>query len=181
MAPSPPDGSGDPTRGLGRSGGESNIHNFLYKSNASTNDPNEVVAKVLDAPKGLIAELREEIEDAFEGHATGLVHLVAFVLNYGDKPLYNKLIEWVRQNRQRLLNQRVPKYITKRLQVMAEGGCKLLWGDGYVTLSEAECLDVLRLITAVLYMMVRVYDEHGVWHVIGGGSEEGDIYVTFEG
>ncbi|MDT7970579.1 MAG: hypothetical protein RQ842_08420, partial [Vulcanisaeta sp.] len=92
-----------------------------------------------------------------------------------------KFIEWVRQNRQRLLNQRVPRFITKRLQVMAEGGCKLLWGDGYVTLSEVECLDVLRLITAVLYMMVRVYDEHGVWHVIGGGSEEGDIYVTFEG
>jgi hypothetical protein len=182
MAPSPPDGSGDPTRGLGRSGGEGNIHDYLNKPNASTNvDPDEVVARVLGAPKGLIAELREEIEDAFEGHATGLVHLVAFVLNYGDKPLYNKLIEWVRQNRQRLLNQRVPKYITKRLQVMAEGGCKLLWGDGYVTLSEAECIDVLRLITAVLYAMVRVYDEHGVWHVIGGGSEEGDIYVTLGG
>ena len=104
-----------------------------------------------------------------------------FILNYGDKPLYNELIKWARQNRERLLSYRVPRFITKRLQVMAEGGCKLLWGDGYVTLSEAECLEVLRLITAVLYAMVRVYDEHGVWYVIGGGSEEGDIYVTFEG
>jgi hypothetical protein len=181
MAPSPPNG-GSGAWGPGRSGGKNNITNYINKFNASTNvDPNEVVARVLGAPKGLIAELREEIEDAFEGHATGLVHLVAFVLNYGDKPPYDKFIEWVRQNRQRLLNQRVPRFITKRLQVMAEGGCKLLWGDGYVTLSEVECLDVLRLITAVLYMMVRVYDEHGVWHVIGGGSEEGDIYVTFEG
>ena len=73
--PSPPNG-GSGAWGPGRSGGESNIHNFLYISNASTNvDPNEVVARVLGAPKNLIAELREELEDVFEGRATGLVHI----------------------------------------------------------------------------------------------------------
>lgn len=178
-SPSSPLGSGG--FGTGRDG-DKNIINYLNKFSASTNaDPNEVIARVLDAPKGLIAELRKELEDAFKGHATGLVHITMFILNYGDKPPYNELIRWARQNRQRLLNQRVPKYIIKRLQVMIEGGCKLLWGDGYVTLSEAECLEVLRLITAVLYTMVRTYDEHGVWYVIGGGSEEGDIYVTLGG
>jgi hypothetical protein len=178
MTPSSPSGSG----GFGTGRGKNDITKYFNKPNASTNvDPNEVVAKVLDAPKGLIAELREELEDVFEGRATGLVHITMFILNYGDKPPYNELIEWARQNRERLLSQRVPRFITKRLQAMAEGGCKLLWGDGYVTLSEAECLEVLRLITAVLYAMVRTYDEHGVWYVIGGGSEEGDIYVTFGG
>jgi hypothetical protein len=179
--PSPPNG-GSGAWGPGRSGGKGNLFDHIYKDNAFTNvDPNEVVARVLGAPKGLIAELREELEDVFEGRATGLLHITMFVLNYGDKPPYDELIKWARQNRQRLLNQRVPKYITKRLQAMTEGGCKLLWGDGYVTLSEAECLEVLRLITAMFYVMVRDYDEHGVWHVIGGGSEEDDIYVTLGG
>jgi hypothetical protein len=168
--------------GTGRGGNKNNIVNLLNKFNGSTSiDPDEVVARVLNAPKGLIVELRGELEDVFEGHATGLVHLVTFVLNYGDKPPYSELIKWARQNRERLLNQRVPKYITKRLQVMVEGGCSVLWGDGFVTLSEAECFELLRLITAVFFVMVRVYDEHGVWHVIGGGSEEGDAYITLGG
>jgi hypothetical protein len=180
MTPSSPSSSGG--FGTGRGGNKNNITNYFNKSSASTNvDPDEVVAKIINAPVDFVRELRNEIEDVFEDHATGLIHLAAFVLNYIDKPPYNELIKWVKQNHQRILNIHVPKYLMKKLQAMSTSGCNLLWDNSHVALSEGECLEVFHLITIVLYVMVRTYDEHGVWHVIGGGSEEGDMYITLRG
>jgi hypothetical protein len=178
MAPSSRKRSGAPAGGLGR-GGEDNIRNFLNKLNANTADA--VVSRELGIAVGVVRRLASALQDAFEGHATTLTHLTAYVLNHGDEPEYAPFIEWVGKNKHRIKALRLPRYIAKSLERLGNGGCSLLWNGTATRLGTEACVEYLVLIATVLYHIAHVYASHGLWLIIDEGVNAGDVYITFMG
>jgi hypothetical protein len=179
MAPSPPDGSGDPTRGLGRSGGEGNIHDYLNKPNANTADA--AVSRELGIAVGIVRRLTNALQDAFEDHAAALTHLTAYVLNHGDEPGYAPFIEWVGRNKHRVKALRLPRYVAKSLEQLGNGGCSLLWNGTATRLGTEACIEYLTLIATALYHIAHVYASHNAWLIIDEGVDAGDVYITLMG
>lgn len=179
MTPSSHDSSGASRRGLGRSGGDGNIHNFLNKPNANTADA--VVSRELGIAVGIVRRLTNALQDAFEDHATTLTHLTAYVLNHGDEPGYAPFIEWVGRNKHRVKALRLPRYVAKSLEQLGNGGCSLLWNGTTTRLGTESCVEYLMLIATALYHIAHVYASHNAWLIIDEGVDVGDVIVAFTG